>query len=166
MANKQVPISNAKADELRAFASKHLGLEVPDSMVKAEVISLIKSAWPKDHILVEDGENPHQSAPRPDVVMDPFSTLKPGYVRLIVQIVDEPGGDEHVPVGVNGKVMLIPRGKEVDVPHRYFEALSHAIRHVYDALRDGGINPVPRKVSAYPHQVIAIKPELQEEAAA
>lgn len=163
MANMQKPIEKATVQELRDFATKHLGLEC-GNLTKAELAANIKTAWAQPYILVEDPETPNDHQ-QPARVVDPNADLKPGYVRMIIQIVDEPGGEEPVPVGVNGKVMLIPRGEKVDVPERYWEALRHAERFVYDAMRDGGINPVPRKVSAFPHQVLAVSPARETEAA-
>ena len=76
-------------------------------------------------------------------------------MRIHVNITEEAGGNEPVPVSVNGKVMLIPRGKDVDVPAEYVEVLQHAISHKYDPLPDGGMNPVPREVPLYPFQRVA-----------
>jgi hypothetical protein len=77
-----------------------------------------------------------------------------GKVRINIGIQEEAGGNEPVAVGVNGKIMLIPRGKDVDIPEPYLEALEHAVTFKYDSLPDGmGINPVPREVQLYPFQI-------------
>ena len=66
------------------------------------------------------------------------------------------GGSDDVQVGVNGSVMLVPRGKDVDIPYRYYEALKNAVADKYEMMPDGkSMNPVPRKVPAYPFQVVA-----------
>ena len=77
-------------------------------------------------------------------------------MRVVLGVTEEAGGADPVQCGVNGKVMLIPRGIECDIPEAYFEVLQHAITYKYNALKDGGIDPMPRKVPLYPFQLLAI----------
>lgn len=52
--------------------------------------------------------------------------------RIIVQTSDKVGGDRPVPVGVNGRIMLIPRGTPVWVPEPYVSVLQNAVEYSYD----------------------------------
>ena len=63
------------------------------------------------------------------------------------------GGSEPVPVGVNGRVQLIPRGKDVEVRLPYVAVLKNAEKIVYDEhMEADGIRSrmVPRVVPVYP----------------
>ena len=75
-------------------------------------------------------------------------------VRIILHRTDKAGGSRPVPVGVNGKIMLIPRGESVWVPEAYVEVLQNAIEFQYppyDGETDflGGLKD-PEQVPAYP----------------
>ena len=66
---------------------------------------------------------------------------------------EEAGGEEAVPVGVNGDVMLVPRGEDVPVRLPYVEVLRHAQKIVYtQRLEEDGlrIRYIPHIVPRYP----------------
>ena len=57
-------------------------------------------------------------------------------------------------VGVNGKIMLIPRGEEVEIPRTYFNVLKDAISRVtYQEGETGMIKS--RDVASYPFQILS-----------
>ncbi len=153
--NREIKIADATEEELRTFGRGTLGLSLPPNCKIETLRSKIQQAWDKEHILLADPDQPEAppagAAPQP--VTDEQQPPKRKMVRINIPITEEAGGTEPVPVGVNGSIMLIPRGEDVDVPEPYVEALEHAITHVYDPLPEGGINPVPRKVPLYPFQV-------------
>lgn len=154
--NQQIPIADATEDQLRAFGRSHLGLALPPNCKPETLVAKIKAAWNKDYIVVQEANADTAqdgSAPRP--VTTAQSAPEKDKVRIIIQETEEAGGRDPVPVGVNGLIMLIPRGKEVDIPLPYFEVLQHAITYKYDPLPEGGINPIPRKVPLYPFQRVA-----------
>lgn len=152
---KSLPIGEASQAQLRAFAEAYLGMSFPPNAKTETVRSKIRAAWTKGEILVEVPEEAAEPAPgAPPPAPPGHRAPDPHKVRIILQRTDEPGGDEPVPVGVNGRVMLIPRGEEVEIPMAYYEALKNAITYRYESLRDGGLNPVPRKVPMYPFQRI------------
>ena len=155
--NRQVKIAEANHSELLMFARDTLGLNLPPNTKVETLIARITAAWDKEHILVPEAEpeKPKQSGPKPQPVTSAQEEPEKAKVRVIIQVTEEAGGADPVPVGVNGKVMLIPRGEEVDIPESYFEVLQHAITHKYEALPDGGMNPIPRKVPLYPFQRVA-----------
>ena len=168
---KTIPIGEATEDQLRLFARDTLGIDIKLTAKLPTVRARVAAAWDKPEITIaesepESAQGASKAAPKP--VTDEQQGPAEGMVRLILGVTEEAGGNDDVQVGVNGKVMLVPRGREVEIPEPYFEALAHAVTHKYDALPDGGMNPVPRKVPLYPFQVLvstAFTDRLQREAA-
>jgi len=154
--NQKISIAEATQAQFREFANNSLGLNLPPNTKDETVVAKITAAWGKDYIMVskeEDIQKHAGAAPRP--VTDVQASPEDDKVRIVISITEDPGGNEPVPVSVNGKAMLIPRGKEVDIPLSYFEVLNNAIAYKYESLGDGGLNPIPREVPAYPFQRVA-----------
>lgn len=156
---KLVKLDEASALELRAFAESHLGMTFKGNESKENMRAAIRPAWNKDEIPVPDEAptDPVQgAAPKPATASQQPPKEK---VRVLIATTEGQGGDEAVPLGVNGKIMLVPRGKEVDIPAEYFEVLKNAVRHVREPLKDAYGNMAglgePREVPAYPFQRIA-----------
>ena len=145
---KTIPIGEATEAQLRSFARDTLGIEIKATAKFETVRARVETAWNKPEILVDENE----PEPKEATAKATPKPIEKGMVRLILGVTEEAGGKDPVPVGVNGKVMLIPRGIEVEIPYPYFEALSHAVTHVYDPLKDGGMELEPRKVPLYPFQ--------------
>lgn len=153
MAAKKIPLKEASEAELRAFAQAHLGMEFDASARLASIRAQVATAWGKDEIVLALSDTADDLTPAGVAPARVGAAPVPsGAVRIIIQRSDEVGGDEAVPVGVNGRVMLIPRGEPVTIPLAYFEVLQNAVTHRYESLRDGGLNPVPRAVPMYPFQ--------------
>ncbi|MEQ9131099.1 MAG: hypothetical protein RJQ08_13675 [Salinisphaeraceae bacterium] len=154
MSDKKVPIQEATEPQLRAFAESHLGITIAANARPETVLAKVKEAWPKDHIVVigadDEGAKPEGAAP-PPVTADQQPDDK-GMVTIMVQRTEEAGGDDPVFVAVNGRGMLIPRGEWHPIPVAFYEVLRNAVKDIYDALPDGGMNPIPRKVPSYPFQ--------------
>jgi len=155
--NRQIEIGKATHAELLTFARDTLGFNLPPNTKEETLRARIGAAWNKDHILVAEAvpDEPTQVGDQPRPATADQQAPENDKVRIIVQVTEEAGGNEPVPVGVNGKVMLIPRGEEVDIPRSYFEVLKNAITHKYEAMPGGGMNPIPRKVPLYPFQLVA-----------
>ena len=168
---KTILIDEATEAQLRSFAIDTLGFTINATAKIETVRARIQQAWNKREIPVEDSApEPAQAETKagPQPVTDEQKPLADGMVRLVLQVTEEAGGADDVQVGVNGKVMLVPRGKTVEIPEAYFESLAHAVTHKYDALPDGGMSPTPRKVPLYPFQVLVnteFTERLQREAA-
>jgi hypothetical protein len=98
------------------------------------------------------------------LVFDSEKAPKPGYSRVLVHRDPTPGHKNNsVHVAVNGAIVGIPRGIEVDIPIPFVEALANAITTTVEmsseATRDNpsGIYTDQRRTS-YPFQVIATTP--------
>lgn len=162
MTTKTIPIADATEAQLRVFAETVLGMSIHPNAKRETVIAKVIAAHQGDTITVEADDAAPQAAqvqaPAPILAgkaeADETDTSGDGLVRILIETRDEPGGDKPIPVSVNGRAMLIPRGKEVDVPRKYVEVLTKAVRHVYDPIDGGGISTTPRNVPAYPFRII------------
>lgn len=168
---RKIPINEATTAQLRDFASLHLGLDIRPSAKHETVLARVQSAWDKEEIIVYgETEDERQSGPKPEPVTEEqrqkMRQQGDGKIRLLIGVTEEPGGEEPVPVGINGRVMLIPRDKEVAVPLPYFRALEQAITFKYiqqvdERGNDAGLNPAPRKVPLYPFQLLSTPDEVK-----
>lgn len=146
---KTININEATAPQLVAFAQSHLNIEgVSTSMAKSAIIAKMRAVqYDKDTIDVED--------PARGEVKQLAEGAHEGerMIKIMIPSDDKPGGNDPVPVGNNGSVMLIPRNDECLIPYRFYAVLKDAVREVFDPLPGGGLGPA-RKVPAYPFQVI------------
>jgi hypothetical protein len=78
---------------------------------------------------------------------------KKNTVRILIHKTAGDQNSDSVQVGVNGKMWLIQRGKEVEVPRSVEQALHDAVS--YDVGYDPSTqsNPVTR-VQAYPYSIV------------
>lgn len=157
---KKIPIREATEKELREFATGTLGISIKATAKLETVRARINAAWDKDEITVADAEPEKESEDRaipqaPTPITEAQKPPAEDMVRLIIHVTEEAGGSDPIQLGVNGKIMLVPRGKEVEIPKRFYEVLCHAITHKYESMPDGGMDPIPREVSLYPFQRVA-----------
>lgn len=166
----KLSIEEATKAQLVQFAGDYLGIELSIADKKETMLAKIKTAWAKPEIMVDDVEvdddvsetqaQRAEAAPPPPATQEQKtleeSKANPKTVTIMIQTEKGPGGEAGVPVGVNGKVMLIPRGKNVEVPYSYYEVLLHAERLEYEMDESGNhMNPIPRKIPAYPMHRVA-----------
>lgn len=152
----KVALSEATRDQLMAFAENVLGINPPHNIGVETLRAKVYEAWGKDEITVEDqADHPAQEGSAPVPVTAEQKAADRKMVKVIIHKTDEPGGDEPVPVGVNGKVMLVPRGTQVSIPEEYYHVLNNASRLHYDTDSNGSLIMPPREIHQYPHQRIA-----------
>lgn len=156
---QKVPVHEATAEQLRQYAANVLGLDIHPNAKRETILARIMAVTGDalTEIDVDEGPDadlPVGAPPQPATTQQHGPT--PGKVRVIINTVDEPGGSEPVPLSVNGRAMLVPRGRQVDIPSHYFEVLKNATKMVYDPSPEpeGGLLP-PRIVPMYPYQRIA-----------
>ena len=160
---KTIPIAEASEAQLLYFATTVLGLDIHPAVRKREtILSKISTASDATEITVPD-EDPVAAAPvpQPETGHVPAHERPPVIVKIaITEAVD---GEEAVPLSLNGKAMLVPRGRWCEIPYPYYAGpLLHAVEDRYEALPDGGMSTTPRKVSRYPHEVWAGDGEPRE----
>ena len=155
----KIAVAMATEDQLRWFATNQLNLEVSPKDNAAKLKVAIARAWDDTDITVP-ADIGGKSAPAPaarkvDVAaLVPKDSHRDPKVTILVNRQEGPGGDRPVEVGVNGTLILIPRGEPVTVAYRYYEALKNAVQTIYDQGADGEISA--RDVHAYPFQVITM----------
>jgi hypothetical protein len=106
------------------------------------------------------------SAPAPALAPAPTPTetkatsnAKPkGYwdekIKVLVHRGEGAQGKKPIEVGVNGKVMLIPRGEECDIPRKYFEVIKNAVQEIITQDTETGDRET-HKAPLYPYSVIS-----------
>lgn len=163
---KHVALEEASLEQLRWFAGVILQLELRGTENTNTLIAIIKRAWHQPNIFLPEKSDEYEpqvdskgNARPPTKMMNwpEGSAEKRECCRIIIHRQDPqvyPGGDEPVPVGVNGVALRIPRGSPQWVPVEYVEVLEHAERFVYapyDPEKDplGGLRE-PQIVKEYP----------------
>lgn len=122
----QKKIVDANATEVAEFAKVHFGLEgVRHTMGKDKILAeLAKVGFSADEITVEAPQAP--ASPKSDKV-DYGSAER---IRIFINEQDGPGGSDPVFLAVNGRGILVPRGKEAVVRKPYVEVLQHAVKRI------------------------------------
>lgn len=161
---KKIALADASEAQLRAFAETHLGITLPGNAKIETLRAKVSQAWGKDEIVVDDTPTEEERTERSAPPRPRPSAQTPGSVRLIIQRSgDDATIDERVQLSVNGQMMLVPRGEPVWLSAPYFEVLEHAVKFVYDPVKDGGIS-VPRQVPRYAYQVLERVPRAAKAA--
>jgi hypothetical protein len=170
---KRIPIEQLGRKELGNFARQN-GLKAPAYLSNAKIIAMLR-----EHGIhfkeVEDDEAgvgapqavaqrqetgfddspPARPAARDDTQWrnEALSSAKDPKVRIIIPRVGTDSPDaQTVFVAVNGRAMLLPRGKEIEVPARFVEALRNAVNLEYHMVRlpNNDIEIVKQEVPAIP----------------
>lgn len=165
----KISILDATAAQLRQFAMNNLGLDIHvrnnAETIRAKIATCYEgteielpdedfeppSVPVKAHPTEGDGKRNPRYFPG---THDEIPVREDGKVCVHIGVGQEKGGNDPVPAGVNGRVMLIPREKDVMIPVEYFLVLIEAVQLKYEMEDDGrSINPVPRQVPMYPIQL-------------
>lgn len=152
MSTKTFKVATAKAPELTRLATECLGMTFKKGTPVPVMRAKIKAAFDGDEFTLEMPDA--DEAPSKPVLAVNNTDDHPSHVTVIVATQDTAGGNEPVPVSVNGKAMLIPRGEEATIPWAYYQVLKDAVEFRYDPLPDGGMSPA-RKVMRYPFNRVA-----------
>lgn len=169
---KRIPLETATLAQLKDFAQQVLGLDVGQMRTKETLRAGIATVWMQSDILLVGEEH---AAPAASGQRSPFGVdgtwpkvkdQKNLPVRVQIAKAQGKGGNEPVPLGVNGSIMWVPRGEPVIIPQCYAEALVNAIAFEYEPLPDGGINPTPIHVPAFPHSIFGPASHEQAKASA
>lgn len=151
MSQKKVAVSAATADELREFAATHLGIEFPKGEGVENMRAQVTAAWDKPHILL--GEEEEEAAPPPRTMPKTGKgTARSDEFIVQIQVQETFDGNEPVPLGCNGRMILVPRGRWCAVPEKFRDSLVNAVECRYESNANGGLGAV-REVPRYPHQI-------------
>lgn len=135
--------------ELRKFG-KMLGIPSQRDWRKEDFVAAIKAKQASNSVA--------------DFVFDTSQAPLPGHTRVIIHRDPTPNHkNTPIHVGVNGRLIQVPRGIEVDLPTPFIEVLKNAVttivKQASDATRDnpGGVYSDENQLS-YPFQVLAVTP--------
>lgn len=156
----KIAIEAASAKELRQYAELQLGIDLPQTSNRSQILAKIKRAEP-DIEEVPAIVDPEPAPLTKAVAAEAQQEAKKVRVRIAPQ--DGVGGDRPVFVSVNGRAMLIPRSKVVEIPPAYAEALTNATYTVYDEVKndEGEVAYVPRDVARFNAQFFEAPLEAQ-----
>lgn len=149
-----VALKDASEDQLRAFATKNLGLQIHRMEKAKSILAKIQAAWDKPEITltVDEAEAVERAPERAPA--DSKLGEEP-WVEVNINITAEPGGKDAVWLSVNGRGQWIERGKSQAIRYRYFEVLRHGVRTDVDQVQDGiHLQNVETNAVAYPHNVL------------
>ena len=169
MQQKTVKWDEATLKELKMFASGVLGMTLGPNIGEETLRAKIRQAFPGDKItiMVLDGEDeavaadapvPPSEAPAQGKALRGSSSVNDPKVTITIAEAEGAGGKRPVPVGVNGVMMLIPRGRPVDIPYRYFDALSKANKTLYEQ-DETTQEVISTDVPSYPFSVNKMPPQ-------
>ncbi len=166
MEQKKVSWDDATPKELKMFCAQVLGIMTTPNIGETALRSKIRQAYSGTEltIMVPEDDGP-ADAPAPAVAKpdsgDPpavgkalrgSSAESDPKVKVTIAEVEGAGGTRDVYVGVNGVGMMVPRGRPVDIPYRYFHALENAVKTNHE--QDPETNEiVSSEVPSYPMSV-------------
>lgn len=176
MSMKRIKISAATEAQIAEFLTVMHGVELKPAELRSRnalTLAVRRVIGDADEIVVSDAapaspptaatsSNEYGSiseflafARRPDLTDEERRRRDETKITIIIDRSDEPGGDQPVPVSVNGRNMFINRGEPSDVRYPYYAALLNAQRLVVEQSKIGDA-PNERTVQAYPFQTIRI----------
>ena len=169
MPAKMVSVYSVGNAELLAYAQNVLGLPVDASTPHKALIAQVVEVSGAKEIPLQDTPaaaqaQPHQfdddedeaDEPAPVVELTDAQRAKRDAQTVLLTIAKQQnvaGGDEDVPLMVNGSLMLVRRGEPQAVPMPWFRVLESAVQEIYEPLENGGISSTPNKVPLYPYTV-------------
>ncbi len=153
--NADLNLDEYEIAELRAFA-KIARITTQRDWKKQDFINALKAKQEADkYALAAQSLSSDGSLKTP---------LKPGEARLIIHRDPTPGhSNSHVPLGLNGRIFLAPRGVELVLPFEYVEVLANAVvRTMRQKKEPTASSPegevVEEPVLSYPYQVLEFRP--------
>ena len=166
----KIAFADATDSQLYDYVTGTLNLDVPQTASRSVLLAKLAQATTAREIEVEVTEKRKPGRPARDKADDaededdaPIAKKTPEELaleraneKIKIEIPSQPsaGGDEPVPLSVNGRVFFIPRDKTVEVARKYVEVLENAVQYIYPENDASGLGE-PRKVPMYPFSVKA-----------
>jgi hypothetical protein len=156
MATRRIPLNDATHDQLLQYGQTVLGLPfAPVWKIETMIAKILEARPGLDFIEIEMDDAPaaqaNPSAP-PDIPAELKAAAVPsGDDWVTIRLGADPGkgGDRDKDVGVNGQIMMIPRGKDVAIPRSYYMALLNTEQLIYETDKNGNLLHPPRKVQRF-----------------
>lgn len=173
MKEKTIPWAEATLDELKKFAVQVLGIYPAHNVGIEALRSKIRQTYTGDTITIvnvdqDDGVQVSDAPPADQVVGDGTalrgtSASRDPKVKITIPETDGPGGKRGVFVSVNGVAMIVPRGKPVDIPYRYYLVLANAVKTVHEQDEETQ-EIISTDVPSYPMGVNLMPPQAEIDA--
>jgi len=128
----EINASQMSRETLKETAAD-LGIEFADNIPTDKLVERVKA---------------HLGEPTPEITDGPDLTQR-GQTRFEITVATDSVDKQPVYVSVNGHNYVIRRGEKVIVPGYVVEALSHAVKYVYDST-----TMERQEVLSYPFQII------------
>jgi|GEM_PF-6168243 len=132
----RIPIAKATDAQIRDFCDVQQ-LELAKT-TRSAMLATLSAAWEHDYILAPAPDTPDASAPAGAASPQPQQRVSTGLgeddPKWLVEIGETEmiGGKDPVPVGVNGRAVVLQRNMRIELPHRYKLALDLAIRETVE----------------------------------
>lgn len=172
MQTRQIKIEEATEAQLRTFASTILALELEGNVdTREKLIAAITLAWnqpfitlPEEDELVLDGSQVVTPEPTAqEIGLNNRHYRHDPKVTLTILTTDRPGGKEPAAPSVNGSpCLVIPRGKPVTIPYRFYLALKEA--HEVKFEQDEKFNWIETRHTNYPLTDVQLPPQAEIDA--
>ena len=124
----QKTLDEARVDEIRRFAAKHCGLEIHPNANKATAMQRLSAVWGRPYIEVSEEDVVQASEEIRQAAVPEGRKPEDAWYKIKIARSDRTNEDQFVPVGVNGRMLLIPRGEEVEIRAPYLEVLRRSDR--------------------------------------
>lgn len=150
-------LKNVDIADLRKLA-KFFNIDSQRDWKQADYVAAIVEARDQAQGLVPDADLPSFSG---DSQTD---KPKPGHARVVIHRDPTPGhANSPVPLSVNGRIFMAPRGVEFNIPLPYVEVLRNAVQLVTRQKKEPSAEypsgeVVEEPILSYPFQVISITP--------
>lgn len=154
MGLKKLPLAEATDANIREFLVG-LGVEGVETASDAALHTMLKSVWDLEHIMVQDageasGQTDRAATPPGQVLPKSVAYNDDPIVELTIGTSPGIGGNQPVPVAVNGVTVVLQRNTLIQCPYRFYLALKNATRGIVDD--KGGV----MDHQAYPFQVTGL----------
>jgi hypothetical protein len=159
---QQLPIVDATDQQIRDFCDAQQ-IEL-DATSRSEMLAVLSSVWEHDYILMAvgeyDGQTDQVQTPEPIAQTTITGGVGSNDPKVLIRIgkTEMPGGKDPVPVGVNGRTVVIQRDMNVELPYRFYLALQNAVRETVDQNSQTG-DITTSAVSNYPMQTLRLPPQ-------
>ncbi len=136
-----INLATASKEALKKYAFEELGLNLPLTMGTPKMTDRILEACKKKGI----------DPPKNKIETNASKTTKQKYITVNIAKQPGDGGGEPAFIGVQGKGILIPRGRNIEIPYPYAVALENARQDIWTQDEDGVMHK--EVVYQYPYQI-------------
>ena len=155
MGNKTIIVAEATAAQLRDFGALAFGMDLSGRENVNQMIAKLKLVgFTGEQFAVEDDTSADDQSEKVHVPLGESVVGGKKMIRVNINISEKSGGDQAVPLSVNGVAMIVERGVDSDIPEPYFEVLQNAKQSIPITDRDGHITGYRNKY-AYPFSRVA-----------